>query len=118
MFSDLNNFYVKIINGTCRDINHSGPNGYPSKKDKCARVEKILDTKKMEELKAQAAIDKTKNKRVTNKYKSVIKCIRRKPQPKRKQACIKTDPYNKSLKQFSTASNDGFLTEVVHLQFI
>ena len=31
-FDVLDDLYIKIINGTCRHLGHSGPNGYPSKK--------------------------------------------------------------------------------------
>ena len=42
-------------------------------------------------------------------YKTFYECKRRKPQPIRSESAIYRDPYNRKLKQFSTASNDGFL---------
>ena len=49
IFSDINDLYIKVTNGTCRHKSHSGPNNYPSKRDKCARAQKVLDKKKMKE---------------------------------------------------------------------
>ena len=28
-FEEIDDLYVKILNGTCRHVGHSGPNGYP-----------------------------------------------------------------------------------------
>ena len=44
-FWEMDVLYVKIINATCRHINHSGKDGFPSKKDKCANVKTIVDEK-------------------------------------------------------------------------
>ena len=106
-FTDLNDLYVKIINMTCRHTNHSGPNGHPSKKDRCAVAEKVLDKKKMKEIANQLNRDKTK-KTVNKKYKTMYRCKRRKPQRPRTQAGIYRDPFKRKLSQFNTACNDGF----------
>ena len=42
-FTEVDELYVKIINGTCRHVGHSGPNGFPSKKDRCAVKKTIID---------------------------------------------------------------------------
>ena len=59
IFSGLNHLYIQIIDGTCRHTGHSGPNGHPSKRDRCAVAEKVLDRKKMKERKIQAALQCT-----------------------------------------------------------
>lgn len=35
-FEEIDELYVKVLNGTCRHVGHSGPSGYPSKTDRCA----------------------------------------------------------------------------------
>ena len=41
-FQNIDELYVKLLI-TCRHIGHSGPNGFPSKTDKCAIKEKYVD---------------------------------------------------------------------------
>ena len=48
-FEEIDDLYVKILNGTCRHVGHSGPNGYPSKKDRCAVSKRVVDKKKTKE---------------------------------------------------------------------
>ena len=45
-FEEIDDLYVKILNGTCGHVGHSGPNGYPSKKDRCAIYRRVVDKKK------------------------------------------------------------------------
>ena len=42
-FNEIDELYVKIINGTYRHVGHSGPNGFPSNKDRCAVKKTIVD---------------------------------------------------------------------------
>ena len=42
-FREIDQLYVKLINATCRHINHSGPNGYPSKEDRCSVKKSVVD---------------------------------------------------------------------------
>ena len=43
-FREIDQLYVKLINATCRHINHSGPNGFPSKKDRCSVKKSVVDS--------------------------------------------------------------------------
>ena len=45
-FNDIDDLYVKIINGACRHVCHSGLSGHPFKKDRCAGLKKVIDRKK------------------------------------------------------------------------
>ena len=109
-FNETDDLYVKIINGTMRHVGHSGPNGHPSKKDRCAVPKKVIDKKKTKERLAQYNLQKgSKPKSPKPVYKNIYECKRRKPQPIRTEPGIYPDPFNKKLKQFSTACNDGWL---------
>ena len=109
-FDYVDNLYIKVIDMTCRHLGHSGPNGHPSKKDRCAVPKKVIDKKKTKEAVAKFNQQKaSKVKKPKPVYKTLYECKRRKPQPVRAQSGIYRDPYNRKLKQFSTASNDGLL---------
>ena len=80
-FHSVDELYVNIVNGTCRHINHSGPNRYPSKKDKCAVQETIVD-RKATELKLQEWREgNCKGRKPKPIKRTVYRCKRRKPQP-------------------------------------
>ena len=109
-FDKIDNLYVSVVNGTCRHYGHHGPNNHPSKTDRCAVPERVIDRKKTKEkLQKWNANKGSKIKTPKPVYKTIYVCKRRKPQPLRSVAGIYQDPYKKKLKQFSTACNDGFL---------
>ena len=97
-FNEIDELYVKIINGTCRHVGHSGPNGYPSKKDRCAVSKRVVDKKKTKEKLQQWINQKgSKTKKPKSVYKTVWQCKRRKPQPLRAESGIYQDAHKKSL---------------------
>ena len=107
IFTGINDLYVKVINGTCRHTSHSGPNGYPSKKDRCASLKRVVDPKKTKERDSQLSKAPSKKKPKKPIFKNVYKCKRRKPQKTRELSGIYHDPHNRKIKQFGTACNDG-----------
>ena len=94
-FTDLNDLYVKVINGTCRHTSHSGPNGYPSKNDRCASLRRVVDKKKTKERDELLSRDPSKKKPKTPIYKNVYRCKRRKPQKTRERSEIYHDPHKR-----------------------
>ena len=109
-FNEIDELYVKIINGTCRHVGHSGPKGFPSKKDRCAVKKTIIDEvatgKQVQAWKQQGSAPRSKPNPVK---KTVYYCKRRKPQPLTDVPAIYNDPHKKEITQFTTACNDGFL---------
>ena len=107
---EIDELYVKVLNGTCRHVGHSGPNGYSSKKDRCAVSKRVVDkqttVEKVQKWKNQKGRKCKKPKPV---HKTVYTCKRRKPQPTGIYSAIYQDPHNKKLCQFRTACNDGLL---------
>ena len=108
IFTELDSLYVKVINSVCRHTLHSGPQGHPSKRDKCAVPHKVVDKKKSKRGNQQPNDAQNQTSKSKKAYKIVYKCKRRKPQKTRSESGIYRDPYNKKLWQFSTACNDGF----------
>ena len=109
-FEAIDELYNNVINGTCKHLGHSGPGGYPSKRDRCAVAKRVKDKQKTKESKKTWDNQKgRKSKKPKVVYKTVYKCKRRKPQEPRSKSGIYQDKHDKKLWQFSTASNDGFL---------
>ena len=106
-FEEIDNLYVGIINATCRHVGHSGPNGFPSKKDKCAVNKLVVDGKATQEKLQQWEREGRKGKKPNPIKKTVYYCKRRKPQPEYEIPTIYNDPHKKEITQFSTACNDG-----------
>ena len=66
---EIDDLYVNVLNGSCRHITHSGVNGHPSKKDRCAVAEKVIDRKKNK----RSASKFEYNQRLKNKNTKVCK---------------------------------------------
>ena len=109
-FDEIDELYIKVLNGTCRHVGHSGPNDYPSKKDRCAVPKTVVDKQKTAEKVQKWKKQKgRKSKKPKPVHRTVYACKRRKPQPTGMYSAIYQDPHDKKLCQFRTACNDGFL---------
>ena len=71
-FNNIDELYVQVLNGSCRHVGHSGPNGFPSKKDRCAVLRKVKDKKETAENKEKWEKQKEpKSKKPKIAYKEV-----------------------------------------------
>ena len=80
-FQAIDELYVKILNGTCRHVGHSGPHGFPSKKDKCAIKEKYVDKQATKKKLEEWISRNRKGSKPRPVQKEGVACKRRKPQP-------------------------------------
>ena len=98
-FSELDDFYVKVINGTCRHVGHTGKNDGPSKKDRCATMKKVLDREAMLKHKEETGLHK-------KMYKNKMICKRRKPIELLKKPAVIRDLHDKRFYQLQFETND------------
>ena len=108
-FSKIDELYVGIINATCRHVGHSGPNRFPSKTDRCAVKNVIVDDKATRKTLQEWEQGGKVGRKPKAVKRTVYCCKRRKPQPLTDVPMIYTDPHKKEIKQFTTACNDGYL---------
>ena len=108
-FQELDELYVNIINGTCRHVGHSGPNGFPSKKDKCAIKKLVVDPKATQQKLQEWEKAGSKGNKPAPVMMTVCCCKRRKPGLLTENPTIHKDPHKKEITQFTTACNDGYM---------
>ena len=106
-FEKLDDLYVKIVNATCRHLCHSGPNGKPSKKDRCATVKKIIDKDAMK----KSGTTKVIKKRLYSANAASLK------KQELKQIFSKIFTTTKSLSLVLTAMIHGLMEVIISLFF-
>ena len=110
-FAELGDIYVKLLT-TCRHIGHSGPNGYPSKKDYCAVRQEVVDREGTEKKLGAWVAGGKKGRKPKEVKRFLYACKRRMPKPKFDRPTIYRDPFKKELTQCSTAINDIWMNGV------
>ena len=111
-FCKVDHIFNSIAETSCRHKMHTGPykDGIPtvSAKDKCARMEKVIDKKKTREAREKQKQKKEIKVPAKKVKKTIPVCKRRYPHPIMKKRGIYRDPHKRSICVVSTASNDRF----------